>query len=432
MGFQELVRWALDNGSTLHPSIEVYDDPITGLSFRVKPDAKINECPGHHTHHRIVSIPTRLSLSYLNALDLPHEFLAATRPHVVGRFFLIQQYFAGKDSFWWPYIQSLPQPTDREAWELPPFWPADDVELLDGTNVEVGLKKIQNEVSSEFKAARQLLSRLDHELAGKVRLEHYQWAYSIFSSRSFRPSLVLSDPSLPSGIALDDFSVLLPLFDIGNHDMRAPVKWELHQQACSLFVEKSHVPGEQVFNNYSLKTNAELLLGYGFMIPSTDSLHNDYIHVRKRASEASLNAEEYYVSLRPLGDPSSLLGFSRERAPSSDVLPSFRHVPGDMVLDIFHTVTESSGRGPIATQNILTGQVDPENRIHLQQTIAVIQHKLLQELERLEETDVEVDEDQREALTRNQQLALWYRESCRQVLEAALESIASDVFMQIE
>ncbi|KAH8174912.1 SET domain-containing protein [Sarocladium implicatum] len=427
-----LVAWALEHGATLHPSVEVYDDVTTGLSFRIKPSAvgglaAAGDNPGDAQRVPVVSVPATLSLSYLTALDsLPVGFTGAVKPHVVGRFFLIQQFLLGKESLWWPYIQALPQPSDHEAWELPPFWPEDDAELLDGTNVEVGIQKIRRDVQTEFKNAQQVLSRLDHALAD-VRLNMYQWAYSIFSSRSFRPSLVLSDATLPDGVAIDDFSVLLPLFDIGNHDMTAPTQWVRENQGCSLYVDRDYKAGEQVFNNYSMKTNAELLLGYGFMIPATNGLHNDYIHVRKRTDTMEAS-EEYFVSMRPMDDPSSVLGRTKQVSDVPNVLRSFRHVQQDMVWDIFCTVAASADpiNNDVKPQDVLSGNFHGGLRPFLIQTVAIIQHKILQELERLDETDLEVDEDQRADLTRNQRLALDYRASCRQVLESTLEAIASD------
>ncbi|KAF4508415.1 hypothetical protein G6O67_004798 [Ophiocordyceps sinensis] len=64
--------------------------------------------------------------------------------------------------------------------------------------------------------------------------------------------------------------------------------------------------------------------------------------------------------------------------------------------------------------------------MYLEQTIALIQHKVLQELERLNETDVEVAGGDVALLTRNQKLALDYRERCRRVLEKTLEAISQD------
>ena len=447
-----LVDWATSHGASLHPSVQVYDDPATGFSFRVEPSSSSPLAPWE----RVVGLPTSLSLSYLNAVSpepaFHSEFLSKTPPHVVGRLFLAKQYLLGKDSFWWPYIQALPQPGDIDSWALPPFWPADDAELLEGTNVEVGLEKIRADVRREFGDAAELLKLCGDEKDRSISMQLYQWAYCIFSSRSFRPSLVLAErdqQSLPPGVSIDDFSVLLPLFDIGNHDMTAEVRWDLRHDApscCELRVGKEFGPGQQVYNNYSMKTNAELLLGYGFMIPESDGLHNDYTHVRKRTNTPKAS-EEYYISRRPMDHPSSLLGRYRQELtvdlpPGKTMVGAFRHVQPDMVWDIFCTLNPPEERArilPISSScgeeeaerqrqhRFFSGEVEEGSEAHaaLEHTMAIIQHKVMQELERLEETDVEVSPGDEEALGRNQRLALEYRQRCRMVLENTLEAMGA-------
>jgi hypothetical protein len=451
-----LTDWATQNGAHLHSSVQVYNDLNTGLSFRVDPAAPAPV----EAHEPIVRLPAFLALSYINALSdkdtsaLTPELVDQLRPHVIARLFLIKEFLRGKDSFWWPYIQALPQPSDRAGWALPPFWDDDEAELLEGTNVEVGLEKIRRDVKRELSEVNDILSSLNNDFASKFTPELYQWAYCIYSSRSFRPSLVLSDAqqkSLPDGIGVDDFSVLLPLFDIGNHDMTTPIAWELCTETatCDLKVAKSFQPGEQVYNNYSMKTNAELLLGYGFMITPSAALHNDYTHVRKRSSDPDAS-EEYLISYRPFGDSSSLLARARlsprllEQAES--VTPAFRHVSPEMVWDIFCTLapepmrevllpiktTDGAANGSTAADDdcrqrlVLSGQVTGEPLAYFAQTAAIIQHKVMQELDRLNETDVEVAEGDEKLLSANQKLAFEYRERCRRVLESTLEAMNED------
>jgi protein-histidine N-methyltransferase len=347
-----LVKWATSHGASLHPSVEVYDDPTTGFSFRVKDGS-----PTLEPWDRIVSLPRTLTLSYLNAVQdesAPFQgaFIAQTPPHVIGRFFLMWQYLLGEASPWWAYIQALAQPDDEESWQLAPFWPAEDAELLEGTNVEVGLEKIRRDVTSEYSQAAELfVAGLagDDGRAGRITMGLYQWAYCVFSSRSFRPSLVIPETELPAGVKMDDFSVLLPLFDIGNHDMTLDVKWDvvLHptneagittngtnspsppSSTCELRVGRPFQPGQQVFNNYSMKTNAELLLGYGFMLAPTASLHNDYIHVRKRAARAAAPPTGPADSCRPVIRASGSAPRTTGEAGRGkrDPLPHFLHHP---------------------------------------------------------------------------------------------------------
>jgi hypothetical protein len=489
-----LVEWATSHGASLHPLVEVYDDAVTGFSFRVKQDPSSPEASQLAAWEPVVSVPTSLTLSYLNALPqatkdshannnnnnnsyygsgshpFSEEFLAKTPPHVVGRFFLIYQYLLGEESFWWPYIQALPQPDEVDAWQLAPFWPADDAELLEGTNVEVGLEKIKKDVRNEFSRTMELLAG-DERLSSAITMKLYQWAYCIFSSRSFRPSLVLplgeeeEGIVLPRNVKTDDFSVLLPLFDIGNHDMTAEVRWnvlgrgqqngtalENGETRCELRVGQAFQPGQQIFNNYSFKTNAELLLGYGFMIPQTEALHNDYTHVRKRTTGAEAT-EEYYISLRPMSHPSSVLGRAKQTIevdlpPGRSMLAAFCHVQTDMAWDIFTTLVHAYGdtvadllpfeespsgqnsgdlerrnRERDQQQRFFCGDVGPRCAPFVEQTVGIIQNKLLQELERLDETDVEVPEGEEENLTANQRLALEYRKRCRMVLEQTLENL---------
>ncbi|KAL7920417.1 hypothetical protein ACQKWADRAFT_160168 [Trichoderma austrokoningii] len=459
-----LLDWAAAHEATLHASAEIYDDAETGLSFRVKASASPIAA-----WEPIVSLPTRLSLSYANALQptpaFPRDFLSQTKPHVIGRLFLIKELLRGEDSFWFPYIQALPQPEDVDDWALAPFWPEEEAELLEGTNVETGLDKIRDDVRREFREAKALLlaSQKDAEddFGELLTRDLYNWAYCIFSSRSFRASLVLSEAqqrALPEDVSVDDFSVLLPLFDIGNHDMTVDVKWELADDANQLRVGREHRPGQQIFNNYSAKTNAELLLGYGFMLPVTDDLHNDYIHVRKRTAPSttplpqqpgSSVPEEYLISLRPVTDASSRLAASKQallvNPPALGLLGAFRHVQHDMVWDILMTLLQHASLPLIkliplnantfpseeeATrqrqERFFSGHVTDECLEFLEQTVAIIQHKVLQELERLNETDMEVVGDDVELLSPNQRLALDYRERCRRVLESTLATMQDD------
>ncbi|KAL6875814.1 hypothetical protein HDV57DRAFT_502204 [Trichoderma longibrachiatum] len=482
-----LLSWATSNGTTLHPSVQIYDDPTTGLSFRVSPSSSSSLPP----YAPIVSLPTNLSLSYLNALHptpaFPKSFLAKSPPHVVGRLLLIKEFLRGPESFWHPYIQALPQPEDVDDWALPPLWPEEEAELLEGTNVEIGLDKIREDLGREFRDAQKLLIACNRDaeddFSSLLTRELYQWAYCIFSSRSFRPSLVLSpeqQQALPPGVSVNDFSVLLPVFDIGNHDMTVHVRWDVTQadssaaagggdapgargSAVQLKVGREHKPGEQIFNNYSPKTNAELLLGYGFMLPITDSLHNDYIHVRKRTAPSSSSSspsqpgstspDEYLISLRPISHPSSLLAASKQTLAvfPPGLLGAFTHVQHDMVWDIFLTLLQHSSVPLIKLipldkntfpseeeavrqrqEKFFAGHVNDECRDFLDQTIAIIQHKVLQELERLNETDMEVVGEDAELLSPNQRLALEYRERCRMVLENTLAAIGEDEVMDDE
>ncbi|KAK8040042.1 SET domain-containing protein [Apiospora rasikravindrae] len=264
--YDALIQWVEEAGGCLHPSVEVYHDAVTKGSFRVKDGCAVNQ------GESVVTLPIARSLSYLNAVCghpefpgiqhqqiqaanaqaardnngwFPAEFLRETPPHVVGRFVLMQEYLLGSRSAWWPYIRTLPQP-EHVAGMLPALWPADDLEFLVGTNAYVAVQEIKSTLKREYKQA---MKRLPSDSAYTRPL--YLWAYAIFTSRSFRPSLILPDAeALALPCEIDDFSVLLPLYDVGNHSPVARTAWRTDSETllCRLVSGQACESGSQVFN----------------------------------------------------------------------------------------------------------------------------------------------------------------------------------------
>ncbi|KAK0729467.1 hypothetical protein B0H67DRAFT_638080 [Lasiosphaeris hirsuta] len=460
-----LVEWARQNGAELHPLIEVYHDDVTKLSLRVKPSATYVLDPGFVA----VTCPLPTTISYLNALidgpitlDLlpsthdpdaaafPPRFMASIPPHVIGRFFLISEYLKGADSFWAPYIASLPQPEHFSSWTPPPFWPEDDLDFLEGTNAYVAIGDIQAGVKREFKQARKLLKEDSFPNWQDYTRLLYNWAFSIFASRSFRPSLMVSPSAqeqalriLPPGCGIDDFSILQPLFDIGNHSMTSKYSWKTDadpaRPSCQLVCEDAYRPGDQVFNNYGRKTNSELLLSYSFILPETDGLHNDYVHMRKREQDVAGSSPpdkptDFLISLRPFDHPSSLLARLRPgmQSPSQlHRLPLFAHFEPSLIWDLagaLSTPEEERALGlPIAhapTGSIGLADIHPGLGELVERIKVVLSAKLRHDYQQLEETDI-VEDDGTAAQPRNgnQQLALEYRGQCKKVLLAAMQAL---------
>ncbi|KAF3353332.1 hypothetical protein VDGD_03779 [Verticillium dahliae] len=451
---EALTSWASSHGAELHPAVEVFNDNDTGNSFRVRVGQQLS--PGE----TIATCPFSLTLSYLNTLDLkahgyeshddaqplPREFVENIPPHVVARFFLMKQYLLGRDSFWYPYICTLPQPDQLSSWSLPPLWPSDDIELLEDTNIHTAVAEIKARLKAEYKQATPLLAALPN--ANDYTRLLYNWAYSIFTSRSFRPSRVVPDHEslpLPEGCAIDDFHILMPLFDIGNHSHSAGISWDIAPGTSTTVLKTldAYESGAQVFNNYGSKTNAELMLAYGFLIPESPTLHNDFVHLQLRTADETASSladsakpRSFFFSLRPVADPSSLAAHRQLTLPNIDpasVLPAFRHVQDALIWQLFLLQTTPEQRNTINVPSdakdsdeerlkaVLTGKLPDEFTPILEQTMAIIQAKAMQELEKLEQSDFELDKDTN--ATRIQRMVYQYRTQCRQVLINVLESV---------
>ncbi|KAI1823942.1 SET domain-containing protein [Xylaria intraflava] len=430
--YQALLQWVEAKGGQLHPAVEIFHDEVTKGSFRVKDSGVLG--PGEE----IVSLPLSCSLSFLNAIAghpsvatalppsivppvdgiyFPIEFLENVPPHVVGRFFLMQEYLRREDSPWWPYIRTLPQPEQMTSM-LPIVWPADDVEFLRGTNAYVAVQEIRSALKKEYRQAMNFLS-------GHSRFEYtrplYHWAYCIFTTRSFRPSLILPDAeSLSLPCKTDDFSILLPLFDIGNHSPLAKTEWvtDKDTRTCVLRSCQPCLAGQQVYNNYGMKTNSELLLGYGFILPEDEDFHNDYVHIKTKANPAAGDLEtSHLVSLRPFSHPSSVVGRSRLLHPDHlACLPAFGHFQDSLIAALYELNAAREGdTSDVGLAEIMRGGISDG---YLRNIAESLSGKLQMDLAEIRHFDPDY-----EAANQNQELALLYREQCKKVLEHAIDGL---------
>jgi hypothetical protein len=297
---QDLIDWGRLHRSNLHSNIEIYQDPVTGLSFRARSD--------HASGSTVVTSSHRISLSFLNAIEesgfhrhcepFPVQFLKTLSeddPNIIGHFFLVQQYLKREASFWWPYIRLLPQTDQPQSLGIPIWWPREDRRFLDGTNAEPPLQKRKQLWHAEWSKGIALLQ--DHFANWQdYSFVLYQWAATIFGSRSFRASLtvqesMLQDPLTLDHVRKDRFSVLLPVLDIGNHNGLNNIDWISDQEGLSLAVRKAVPAGEQIFNYYGNKSNSELLVAYGFTLPvkKGPSIDRDVVNLKLKPSSEALS-----------------------------------------------------------------------------------------------------------------------------------------------
>ena len=471
---QRLSRWATANGAFINPSVEL---SITNEGAALVASNSIGR------NELIVACPPHLTLSYLNAVDaepfrshspgqsplpFPPEFMAKVPQHVISRFFLIHQLSnLGKDSFWHPYIATLPQPTEAQLrgckeglpglgdgeWELPPFWGESDRALLEGTNAGTAAEEIRRQVDQEYENA---IKFVRGEVVLKFPRLLYYWACSIFSSRSFRPPLAipsailsnaLNRESIQPGTKEDDFSILMPLLDAANHDPLAKVVWDPSDgQTCSLRIPNSAFERDaQVFNWYGNKTNAELLVGYKFIcsFDCQEGIHNGYVHVAKakRLSDGG-RVEQYLISLKPMADAGSIRGRETVLIPPDKILvKGFEHFEQRMVWDIIVQLCQGSmelikevwevedGHAQKFAKGVDSGLLEVvlgtfpfpnEDAAEIvSMTLKILLRQVLAEKEKLDKVSVASFKKS------SHQLIADYRREVRMVLEAARVSVCS-------
>jgi hypothetical protein len=302
---RELISWGHQYQVYVNPDIEIYGDPITGLSFRAKQDLPPSS--------KVVACPYQISLSYLNAIEAPGylrhsspfpepflSILSEDDPNIIGHFFLIQQYLLKNQSFWCPYTRLLPQPHEPEKLGIPIWWPEEDQKFLDGTNAEPPIKTRKALWVDEWERAISILREDSHGWE-EYSYELYQWAATIFGTRSFRASMTIPEEMLQEQsfaghsvwdhVKADRFSFLLPILDIGNHNGINNVDWRPDPKAgLSLSTRDVILQGSQVFNFYGNKSNSELLVGYGFILPEIPLIEfdNDVVNLKLKPGPDAL------------------------------------------------------------------------------------------------------------------------------------------------
>lgn len=129
----------------------------------------------------------------------------------------------------------------------------------------------------------------------------YQWAATIFGTRSFRASLTIYEEILESSttsaqvrdhIKTDRFSLLLPILDIGNHNGINDTAWRTDSTLGLWLSNRNYISeGSQIFNFYGNKSNSELLVGYGFTLQSDPAtgFDNDVVNLKLKPTAEALS-----------------------------------------------------------------------------------------------------------------------------------------------
>ncbi|KAH6672995.1 hypothetical protein B0J14DRAFT_654720 [Halenospora varia] len=437
-----LLHWARLNNTLLHQDVEIYKDSQTGLSFRA-----LNDIPPGVD---MVSSSYSTTLSYLNTIrsssdfelhgsqPFPSEFIQALSeedPNIIGYFFLMQQYLMGDKSFWSDYIRLLPQPDQPERLAIPIWWSEADQNFLAGTNAEPPIAKRQLLWKGEYdRAIRVFQGTFDGWEQYTYNL--YQWAATIFGTRSFRASL-----TIPMGLLRDDsqqtmdhverdrFSILFPVLDVGNHDGINRVDWskEFASKKLNLVSKEPFQQGSQIYNYYGQKFNSELLVGYGFTLPG---LQHDAVNLKLSPPAGaaklcrSLNCHQIQISTQP---EEEFMFKVRHRCETRNVriieTQFFSHGLFDTIACMvangreLHFISANSSYCLEKDPAVFSG---PMGR-NLLLVLHILRDKLHSEITRLQDTGRALSIP--EYGNHNQQMAVVYRTRQLSVLEKALKPI---------
>lgn len=292
---QELIEWAKEKGLKLSEGIEfkTAGDDNTGAFLS-----------DNATENPSIRLPLDLAITIDSAVNdfgtdlLPLKDTSGSSNKLL-KLLLARERSRVSQSTIKPYLQTLPT---LQQMKTPYCWDAETKKYLKGTNLGSSLKQNVRTLIEEWWSLITLLPENiqkpeQHYVNMKYYYEakfysnddtyayfvtnedpenwtsfpNYLWASIILKSRSF-PAYLIAD-SVTWKVLRDD-AMLLPVVDLLNHLPSSHVEWGVEKEdGKNFFVFKADEvnPGAQLYNNYGMKGNEELLLAYGFCLENNVS-----------------------------------------------------------------------------------------------------------------------------------------------------------------
>lgn len=137
-----LLEWVNQHGGHINDAVRIAQDDQRGVHLQVRADWPTTVC----SETRVINTPLGVTMSYFNAIDysspkgsfsshgvqFPRAFIDAVGLEETMTFFLMAHFLRGEQSFWYPYLRTLPQPGQLTT---PLFFGEEDVDWLQGTGI---------------------------------------------------------------------------------------------------------------------------------------------------------------------------------------------------------------------------------------------------------------------------------------------------------
>lgn len=179
-----------------------------------------------------------------------------------------EKYVLGEESFYAPYIGVLPEVEEVN----PTFtWPDEDLAFLEGSPVVAATRSLQMKLRREYDdllgGDDGLIARFPDRFPPEhFTYENWVWAFTMLFSRAIRLR----------NLQVGERLAMVPYADLINHsafsqafiDARESGDWlfKTGDEEVILYADRGYRQMEQVYISYGQKSNAELLLLYGFAL----------------------------------------------------------------------------------------------------------------------------------------------------------------------
>ncbi|KAG3260396.1 SET domain containing 3 [Ictidomys tridecemlineatus] len=336
--FPDLMKWASENGASVE-GFEMVNFKEEGFGLRATRDIKAEELFLWVPRKLLMTVESAKN-SVLGPLYSQDRILQAMGNIALAFHLLCER--ASPNSFWQPYIQTLPS-----EYDTPLYFEEEEVRCLQSTQAI-------HDVFSQYKnTARQYAYFYKviqtHPHASKLPLkdsftyEDYRWAVS---------SVMTRQNQIPTEDGSRVTLALIPLWDMCNHTSGLiTTGYNLEDDRCECVALQDFRAGEQIYIFYGTRSNAEFVIHSGFFF---DNNSHDRVKIKLGVSKSDrLYAMKAEVLARAGIPTSSVFALHFTEPPISAQLLAFlrvfcmteeelkEHLLGDNAIDRIFTLGNS-------------------------------------------------------------------------------------------
>ncbi|KAM9294232.1 actin-histidine N-methyltransferase [Gastrophryne carolinensis] len=344
--FPELMAWARENGASTE-GFDLADFPNEGFGLRATRDIKDEELFLWVPRKLLMTVESAKN-SVLGPLYSQDRILQAMGNITLAFHLLCER--ANPNSFWLPYIKSLPS-----TYDTPLYFEEEDVNYLQSTQAIHDVFSQYKNTARQYAYFYKLIQT--HPNAAKLPIrdaftfDDYRWAVS---------SVMTRQNQIPTEDGSRVTLALIPLWDMCNHtNGLITTGYNLEDDRCECVALKEFKAGEQIYIFYGTRSNAEFVIHNGFYFDSnahdrvkiklgvskSDRLYAMKAEVLARAGIPTSSVFALHVTEPPIS--AQPLAFLRVFCMSEEELKD--HLMGEQAIDRIFTLGNSDF--PVSWEN---------------------------------------------------------------------------------
>ena len=347
-----------------------------------------------------------------------------------------ERYVLGDKSFFKSYIAVLPEVDEVN----PTFtWSKEDLDFLEGSPVIAATQSLQMKLKREYDALlggeNGLIARYPDRIpAERFTYENWIWAFAMLFSRAIRLQ------SLRQGETL----ALVPYADLINHspfsqafvDARESGDWlfKTGEEEVILYADRGYRRMEQVYISYGQKSNAELLLLYGFAVERNPFNSVDVtVSINQRTSSFIKELNDDSLGVDPLAEKK--LEFLRSVGRENTVdFPCYAdRYPVEMLEYLrLMQMTEEDTRGKPLESFDYSRTISSANEFSVLTSVIDAVRRQLSKYPQTEEEDAALIKDKQlfKLLSYNQRMAVRHRRNEKRLLKRTIAALERQIQQQ--